>query len=114
MGPTDETRGADTTYYRRRQRPSTFALTVRTAALAGAAALVLAVGLAWQMARGADPALGGGGEAAAPQPKKIVKTLVVRRVQTAPSTSSISSAGGSSVTAAPVAPAPAPVTTSTS
>lgn len=98
-----------------RRRLSTRALTTRVAALAGAATLVLGAGLSWQMAQGADPALGPQATAqSGQQPRRVVKTLVIRRVQT-PSVGGASSSGSTSATTTPpVSAAPAPVTTSTS
>lgn len=114
---TDQASGADTTYYRRRPKLSTMALTLRTAALAGAAALILAAGLAWQMARGADPALGGGSAPAAASPApRVVKTIIVKRIP-APSAGTGTSSGApasTSYSAPAAAPAPAPVTSSAS
>jgi hypothetical protein len=106
-----------TRYYRR--RPSTRTLTTRVAALASAAALALGAGLSWQLANGADPALGPKAQAAQQSgPSRIVKTVVVKRIQESGSAGSAGSAGGSSPvssTSAPVAsPSPAPVTSSTS
>ncbi len=99
-----------------RRRLSTRALTTRVAALAGAATLVLGAGLSWQMAQGADPALGPQATAqSGQQPRRVVKTLVIRRVQTPSVGSGASSSGSTSATTTPpVSAAPAPVTTSTS
>ncbi|MGZ5323970.1 MAG: hypothetical protein ACXWZ3_08025 [Solirubrobacterales bacterium] len=99
-----------TTYYRRPPRLSTRALTVRTVVLSSAAALLVSAGLAWQMALGADPQLGG--ETAAEQRPRVVQTTVVKRVVGSSSGSSPASAS-TSVAPAP-APAPAPVSSGSS
>ena len=102
----------NTTYYRRPPRLSTRALTVRTAVLSGAAALLVSAGLAWQMALGADPQLGG--QAAAEQRPRVVQTTVVKRVVGAPSGTASSPASASTPVASAPAPAPAPVSSGTS
>lgn len=106
------TGGESISYYRSRpRRRSTLSLTIRTALLAGLASLVIAAGLALQMAAGADPALKAGAQGADSQ-RKIVRTTVVRRV--------VGSDGGSGtasappISSAPVVSSPAPVTSSTS
>lgn len=100
----------------RRRRLSTRAVTTRVAALAGAATLALGAGLSWQMAHGADPALGPQATAqSTQQPRRVVKTLVIRRVQTPSAGSAASSGGSTGATTTPaVSAAPTPVTTSTS
>lgn len=100
----------NTTYYRRPPRLSTRALTVRTVVLSSAAALLVSAGLAWQMALGADPQLGG--QTAAEQRPRVVQTTVVKRVVGSSSGSSPASAS-TSVAPAP-APAPAPVSSGSS
>ena len=99
----------------RRRRISTRALTTRVAALAGAAALVLGAGISWQMAQGADPALGPKAQAqaqAADPSKRVVRTVIVRRV---PAPALTAGAGSSTVpSSGSVTTAPAPVTTSAS
>ncbi len=100
-------------------RRSTRGVTVRVAALAGAATLAVGGALAVQMARGADPALGPKTAASAQPRKKVVTTVVVRKVP-APATGSgtaSSSASTPTYSYAPAptpAPAPAPVVSSTS
>jgi hypothetical protein len=102
----------DTTYYRRRPRLSTRALTLRTVVLSSAAAHQVSAGLALQMALGADPPLGG--QAATEQRPRVVKTTVVKRVVGSSSSTAGAPAGSSTVSSAPAVSAPAPVTTSTS
>lgn len=101
----------DTAYYRRRPRLSTRALTLRTVVLSSAAALLVSAGLAWQMALGADPRLGG--QTTAEQRPRVVKTTVVKRVVGSPSAPSAST-GSSMASSVPAASAPAPVMTSSS
>ena len=95
-------------------RRSTRALTIRITALAAAAALVLSAGLSWRMTRGGDPALGPKAAASvqtARPSKRIVKTVVIKRVKTAARTQ----ATPATISSAPVAPTTvAPVATSTS
>jgi hypothetical protein len=97
-------------------RRSTRALTMKIAALSAAAALLLGTGLSWRMTRGSDPALGPKAVTAASTTvpgKRIVKTVVVKRIRSAAASSS--SGTGTTVSSAPVAPgSPAPVATSTS
>jgi hypothetical protein len=98
----------------RRSRPSTGALTAKIAAFAAAGTVALGAGLSWQMTRGADPALGPKANVAAhPRAvRRVVETVVVRRIQAAPSAAG--PAPASSTSSAAVATPPAPVTTSTS
>lgn len=99
---------------RPRRRASTRRLTGKIAALAAAASVLLGGGLSWEMAHGADPALQPKATAstATAIPRRIVKTVVVRRViSSAPSASSASS---SIATSTPVAATAAPVTSGTS
>jgi hypothetical protein len=97
------------------KRTSTRKLTGGIAALAAAASLMLGAGLSLEMSRGADPALWAKGGSASAQrvgPRRIVKTVVVRRVIA----SDTSGSAAPSATAGSTAPtvAPAPVTSSTS
>lgn len=110
------TGGESISYYRSRpRRRSTLSLTIRTALLAGLASLVIAAGLALQMAVGADPALRAGAQGdGADSQRKIVRTSVVRRVVGSGGGSGTVTASPPSVSSAPVVSSPAPVTSSTS
>lgn len=101
----------------RPRRPSTRALTARVAVLASTAALALGGLISWQMARGADPALGPKPKvgAVAAAPRRVVKTLVIRRVpDVATGSPTVPSSGSPTTSVSSPAPAPAPVSTSTS
>jgi hypothetical protein len=90
----------------------------KIALLAVLASLVLVAALSWNMTRGADPALRPKAIAAATQvtpTRRVVKTVVIRRVVPAAGTASSSSAtSGASGAVATAAPAPAPVSSGTS
>jgi hypothetical protein len=108
------TGGESISYYRSRpRRRSTLSLTIRTALLAGLASVVIAAGLALQMAVGADPALKAGAQGADSQ-RKIVRTTVVRRVAGLGEGSGTGAASAPPISSAPVVSSPAPVTSSTS
>ena len=95
-------------------RPSTRRLTAKIAALAVAASILLGAGLSWEITRGADPALKPKAAAAAvaTTPRRVVKTVVIKRViSAAPSGASASS---STATSTPVTAIAAPVTSGTS
>jgi hypothetical protein len=97
------------------KRTSTRRLTGGIAALAAVASLLLGVGLSWEMSRGADPALQVNGVSASAlrgSPRRIVKTVVVKRVVDSPTSSS--GASKTTATFTPVTAAPAPATSSTS
>jgi hypothetical protein len=99
------------------KRASTRGLTGRIVTLAAGAALLLGAGLSWEMSRGADPALRSKAVAAGLQikpPRRIVKTVVVRRVSASRSPSPGSSAAATTATSTPAATAAAPVTSGTS
>jgi hypothetical protein len=90
------------------------AVTAKVAAFAAAGTLALGAGLSWQMTRGADPALGPNATLAAPPKpgRRIVKTVVIRKIQAVPNVPS--AAPTSSTSSTPAVVAPALVTTSTS
>jgi hypothetical protein len=98
------------------RRTSTRALVVKIALLAVIASLGLAAAVSWEMTRGADPALRPKAVAAATQTipaRRVVKTVVIRRV--VPSSSPGSSPSTTSGVSTPVAAAtPAPVASGTS
>ncbi len=88
----------------------------KIALIAVLASLGLAAALSWSMTRGADPALRPKAVAAATQmtpTRRVVKTVVIRRVVHSPGVAS--SPSTTSATSTPVAAAtPAPVSSGTS
>jgi hypothetical protein len=97
------------------KRTSTRRLTGRIAVLAAVASLMLGAGLSLEMSRGADPALGAKGVSASTlpaAPRRIVKTVVVKRVVHSPASGSGTS--NTTATSTPSVAAPAPATSSTS